>query len=80
MENEADYEPEFDSLKSLILDMAQERSLDALLKLIVNRLNERDHLALVRIWLVLPGDVCDTCPMRKECPDQTQCLHLMSSA
>jgi len=80
MEYDADYEPEFDSLKSLILDMAQERSLNALLKLIVNRLNERDHLALIRIWLVQAGDKCDVCPMKEECPDQTQCLHLMSSA
>ncbi|MCH8208190.1 MAG: SpoIIE family protein phosphatase [Nitrospinae bacterium] len=80
MEFDPDYEPEFDSLKGLLLDMAQERSLDALLKLIVNRLNERDHLALIMVWLVKEGDICDSCPMRKECPDQTECLHLVASA
>lgn len=80
MEFDPDYIPEFASLKSLILDMAQERSLDALLKLIVNRLNEREHLALIRVWLIQPGDVCDSCPMKKECPDQTRCLHLAASA
>ena len=80
MENDPDFEPEFDSLKSLILDMAQERSLDALLNLIVNRLNQREHLALIRIWLTEPGDKCDTCPMQEQCPDQTQCLHLVASA
>jgi len=74
MEFDPDYEPEFDSLKGLLLDMAQERSLDALLKLIVNRLKERDHLALVMVWLIKEGDICDTCPMRKVCPDQTECL------
>jgi serine phosphatase RsbU (regulator of sigma subunit) len=78
--NESYSEPEFDSLKSLILDMAQERSLDALLKLIVNRLNERDHLALIRIWLVQPGDKCNSCPLIEECPDQSRCLHLVASA
>ena len=80
MEYDPDYEPEFDSLKSLLLEMAQERSLDALLSLVVNRLNERDHLALIRLWLIQPGDICDACPMRAECPDQTQCLHLVASA
>ena len=27
-----------------------------------------------------PGDICATCPLRAECPDQTQCLHLSASA
>jgi transcriptional regulator with GAF, ATPase, and Fis domain len=73
-------EPEFESLKSLLLDMAQERSLDDLLQLVVNRLAERPHVALTRIWLLAPGDICESCRMRSECPDQTQCLHLVASA
>lgn len=80
MEFDPDYEPEFDSLKGLLLDMAEERSLDALLKLVVNRLNEREHLALIIIWLIKEGDICDSCPMRNECPDQTECLHIVASA
>ena len=32
--------------------------------------------ALLRIWLLGPGDLCSVCPMRLECPDQTRCLHL----
>jgi len=73
-------EVEFESLKCLLLDMAQERSLDALLNLIVNRLVELPHMALVRIWLARPGDICASCRMREECPDQTSCLHLVASA
>lgn len=34
---------------------------------------------LARIWTVGPGDSCDTCPMRPECPDQRSCLHLVVS-
>ena len=34
---------------------------------------------LVRIWTVGPGDSCATCPMRPECPDQRECLHLRVS-
>lgn len=64
----------------LLLDMAQERSLEALLKLIVGRLVERDDAALVRIWLKGPGDICASCHMRRECPDHTECLHLVASA
>jgi transcriptional regulator with GAF, ATPase, and Fis domain len=73
-------EPEFESLKGLLLDMAQERSLDSLLRLVVRRLAERPHMALARVWLIGPGDVCASCRMRPECPDRTSCLHLVASA
>jgi GAF domain-containing protein len=36
--------------------------------------------ALARVWLMGPGDLCEGCPMREECPDQTRCLHLACSA
>lgn len=75
-----DYEPEFESLKCLLLDMAQERSLDSLMHLVVSRMAERPHIARVSIWLDLPGDICKTCPMRERCPDKTTCLHLVDSA
>jgi transcriptional regulator with GAF, ATPase, and Fis domain len=35
---------------------------------------------LARVWLNGPGDLCRSCPMRPECPDQTRCLHLVASA
>ena len=35
---------------------------------------------LTRVWLNGPGDLCPSCPMRPECPDQTRCLHLVASA
>jgi len=60
--------------------MAQERSVDALLQLIVDRLVERSHIALARIWLKRPGDICGECPLASECPTGTDCLHLVASA
>ena len=75
-----EYVPGFDSLKCLLLDLAQERSLDALLKLAMTGLAEQTHVALARVWLIAPGDICPTCPMRRECPDQRKCLHLVASA
>ena len=69
-----------DLLKRLLLDMAQQRSVDRLLRLIVDRLASQPDVALARIWLVAPGDLCPTCHMRDECPDQRSCLHLVASA
>jgi transcriptional regulator with GAF, ATPase, and Fis domain len=35
---------------------------------------------LAQAWLVGPGDRCDSCPMRPECPSRSSCLHLVASA
>lgn len=74
------HDRDFDALKCVLLDMAQQRTLDALLELIVSRLRELDDVALARIWLVDRGDICDRCHFQSECPDQASCLHLVASA
>ncbi|MCC9643600.1 sigma 54-interacting transcriptional regulator [Rhodopirellula sp. JC740] len=66
--------------KSLLLSMAQQRSVADVLRLVVDHLSTSEAVALARIWLIRPGEGCLTCPMRNECPDQTQCLHLVASA
>jgi transcriptional regulator with GAF, ATPase, and Fis domain len=75
-------EPEanFDALKRLLVDVAQERSVEALLRLIVVRLTDGPCVALARIWLLQPGDQCGQCSVRPECRDQSRCLHLVASA
>jgi transcriptional regulator with GAF, ATPase, and Fis domain len=75
-------DPAFDIalIRRLQLDMAEQRTVQAVLNLVVNRLVEQRQVALARIWLLKPGDICVRCPMRPECPDQTQCLHLVASA
>jgi transcriptional regulator with GAF, ATPase, and Fis domain len=75
-----DYEPEFDSLRDLLLEIAPERSVDHLLRKVVQRLAQRPHAVLARLWLFDKGDLCAACPMRPRCPDQTRCLHLVASA
>lgn len=72
--------PELGPYRRLLLDMAQERSADALLNLIVKRLTDLPDAALARIWLLGPGDICPSCPMARSCPDRTSCLHLVASA
>ena len=75
-----DYEPEFDSLRDLLLEIAPERSVAHLLRKVVQRLAQRPHAVLARLWLFDKGDICPSCPMRPRCPDQTRCLHLVASA
>jgi transcriptional regulator with GAF, ATPase, and Fis domain len=70
------FDPEFAS--SLLLEIAQERSLDQLLKKLVCRILKRPGVARVRIWLIDKGDICSTCPRRPDCPDQTRCLHAVA--
>ncbi len=66
--------------KSLLLAMAQQRSVEDVLRLVVAELASSEAVALARIWLIRPGAGCETCPMRSQCPDQTNCLHLVASA
>lgn len=69
-----------DSVKCLVLDMAHERTVDSLLQLIVTRLNALTDVALARVWLMRPGDICETCRLRAQCANQDECLHLVASA
>jgi formate hydrogenlyase transcriptional activator len=47
---------------------------------IVRGLAEQPDVALARVWLLKPSDICPVCQMRKVCADQTRCLHLAASA
>ena len=69
-----------ESILSLAVSVAAEHSVQGVLNTIVRGLAAHPHVALARIWLSSPGDVCDSCFMRAKCPDQTECLHLMASA
>lgn len=71
---------EFDAFKRILLEMAQQRTLDAALELIVSKLHELDDVALARVWLMDRGDICQVCHFRRDCPDKTKCLHLVASA
>jgi transcriptional regulator with GAF, ATPase, and Fis domain len=74
-------ESAFDALKGLLLEIAQEHDLDALLSLIVRRLAESSpEVALARIWLVDAGDACASCRNAWTCADRQRCLHLVASA
>ena len=69
-----------ESLQAIMLGIAQARSVDPVLRQIVEGVANCSNAALVRIWLIAPGDICDECRFRKECPNQERCLHLAASA
>ena len=69
-----------EALQELALRISGERSVDAVLQSIVHGLAQQPSVALARVWVTEPGDVCGSCRMRTACPDQTSCLHLSASA
>jgi transcriptional regulator with GAF, ATPase, and Fis domain len=72
-------DPLFLDPRRLLLDMAREHALPALLRLVVDRLAESPRVALARIWLVQRSVDCTGCPLPAECRDRSQCLHLVAS-
>ncbi|HSC26877.1 MAG TPA: sigma 54-interacting transcriptional regulator [Vicinamibacterales bacterium] len=69
-----------DEIQQLLLDMARERSVSAVLFLVVNRLAQSGKVALARVWLRGEPDSCRTCSQSPECSDRRACLHLVASA
>jgi transcriptional regulator with GAF, ATPase, and Fis domain len=67
-------------LQTISLAVSQARTVDSVLKMIVDGLVDKADFALARIWLMGPGDICATCPMGGECPSRVRCLHLAASA
>lgn len=75
-----DFMPDFKPLIVLMRDMAEERSVERLLRMLVDRLSERPPIALVQVWLKHPGDICPSCLTRSKCRQSGECLHLVTWA
>jgi transcriptional regulator with GAF, ATPase, and Fis domain len=69
----------FDPLMAtqLLLDIAQEHSLEPILRKLVDFAVERTAFVFSQVWLIEKGDLCATCKYRSECADQSRCLHLI---
>ena len=67
-------------LLSLAAQVAGEHQTVDVLSAVVRGLAAQPGVALARVWLLSPGDLCESCFHRTDCPDQTQCLHLVASA
>ncbi|NNG15345.1 MAG: sigma 54-interacting transcriptional regulator [Gemmatimonadales bacterium] len=71
---------DLESIKDLLLELAREQDLSLLLECLVRRLAKLDTVALARVWLIRPGDICAECHLARECPSKVRCLHLVASA
>lgn len=69
-----------ESLHAIATMVSQQREVDAVLKTVVESLADDLDLAVATIWLSQPGDICEVCFMKDECPDQTRCLHMVACA
>ena len=78
MEFSHDYKPDYEHLKTLLLEMAQEHNVATLLEKIVRQLASRPHVALARVWLIQEGD-CPCSAKEPTCDDKQKCLHLVAS-
>jgi transcriptional regulator with GAF, ATPase, and Fis domain len=67
-------------LKDVALAVAQEQNLGTVMQMIVDGIGKDPNVALARLWLFRPGDICTECYLRAQCPNQTRCLHLVASA
>jgi hypothetical protein len=75
------YDSRFDSdfAASLLLNLAQERSVDGLMEKSLSAATTQAEIACVEIWLLEQGDLCSHCPQKLRRPDQTRCLHLVAA-
>jgi transcriptional regulator with GAF, ATPase, and Fis domain len=71
---------EAEAVQVTALTLARLVRLELLATAAVQSLAAMSDVALARLWLLDLGDVCQSCPMDGECPDQTRCLHLVASA
>jgi transcriptional regulator with GAF, ATPase, and Fis domain len=69
-----------EAVQAVVLAVAEERRLERVLDRIVEAVAAQSGVALARVWLIEPGDICGGCRMRAECPDRARCLHLVASA
>jgi transcriptional regulator with GAF, ATPase, and Fis domain len=74
---EKNFDPKFSA--ELLLDVAQEQSLESAMEKLVRVAVERPGIARVEVWLIEQGNICSRYSQNQESPDQTRCLHLVAS-
>jgi transcriptional regulator with GAF, ATPase, and Fis domain len=79
MSQDVGCEPLFSNPKGLLLDMAREQSVSALMRMIVTRLGSSPRVGLARIWLARPTAGCSVCATPEACAGQARCLELVAS-
>lgn len=68
------------NLEKIALQMTSSLNLQEVLTSITKGLVDEIEAAFARIWLMEPGDICQTCYMAHICPNRDVCLHLKASS
>jgi transcriptional regulator with GAF, ATPase, and Fis domain len=68
------------SLPQVMVAVAQNLGLPEVLRTVVRGIADCNNVALTRIWLFGPGDLCASCRFADDCADRSRCLHLVASA
>lgn len=66
-------------LQRIMLAITDVCPFDEVLHMIARALANQPGVLLTRIWLNLPGDLCEQCVLRDHCHDRDRCLHLVAS-
>ncbi|MDQ8184577.1 sigma 54-interacting transcriptional regulator [Pelagicoccus sp. SDUM812002] len=69
-----------ESLADLLLKLPQEHSRERLLSMAAREISDWDEVALVRVWQLRDGDICERCALSNECPQNVKCMHLVASS
>lgn len=70
-----------DSFRQILIDMAQQDSVQSLMELLAERLASTPEVKLVRVFKFDDADICDTgCPRVDACEVRKTCMHLVASA
>ncbi len=72
--------PSTGTLERITQQMTASLHLEEVLTTITEGLVQDVGAAFARIWLLGPGDRCETCYKASDCASRTQCLHLRASA
>lgn len=70
---------DMDAISRALLNIEQEHASAEVIRRIVNGLAAEPGIALARLWLKRPGDLCQDCSDVIDCGNRKECLHLVAS-
>jgi hypothetical protein len=70
----------FEALQAVAIAASQERSFKVVLERILRGVSQSGGVALARVRLLGPHNVCEVCRRLPGIPNQSERLHLMASA
>ena len=70
---------DIEALTNSLLNIEQEHATASILRRIVSGLAAEPGIALARVWVKRPGELCQDCGDTNDCGNRRECLHLVAS-